>query len=95
LAQELKGKTVIDVSNNIDFGTGVATLAFTDRSMGEAVQSWLPDSHVVKTLNITPAAMTVQPSESGIVPAIGWVSGNDSGAKQQVTALLAGRRSLI
>lgn len=88
LTQELKGKTIIDVSNNIDFSTGVAALAFTDRSMGEAVQSWLPDSHVVKTLNITPAAMMVQPSESGIIPAIGWLSGNGRGAKQQVAALL-------
>jgi len=87
LASELKGKTVIDVSNNINFG-GLPKMAFTDQSLGEALQSWLPESNIVKTLNIAPAAMMVNPAESGITPAVGWISGNNEGAKQQVTTLL-------
>jgi predicted dinucleotide-binding enzyme len=87
LARELQRKTVIDVSNNIEFDS-VPKLAFTDKSMGERVQSWLPESSIVKTLNITPAAMMVNPVESGIIPAVGWVSGNNKDAKQQVEALL-------
>jgi len=87
LARELQGKTVIDVSNNIEFDA-VPKLAFTDQSMGERVQSWLPESNVVKTLNITPAAMMVNPTKSAITPAVGWVSGNDRNAKQRVETLL-------
>ena len=56
--------------------------------MGEVIQSWLPEAHVVKTLNITPAPMMVHPIQSGIVPAVGWVSGNSNGAKQKVIALV-------
>lgn len=88
LATELKGKTIMDVSNNIDFGKVPPKMAFTDQSMGEALQSWLPESNVVKTLNITPAAMMVNPAENGIIPAIGWVSGDNAKAKQQVVELL-------
>lgn len=88
LAEELRGKTIVDVSNNIEFGKMPPSLAFTDRTMGEALQLWLPASNVVKTLNITPAAMMVRPADSGIVPAIGWVSGNNDTAKQQVVTLL-------
>lgn len=88
LVEELRGKTIIDVSNNIEFGNVPPRLAFTDRTMGEALQSWLPASNIVKTLNITPAAMMVRPADSGIVLAIGWVSGNDDTAKQQTVTLL-------
>ncbi|HTE58601.1 MAG TPA: NAD(P)-binding domain-containing protein [Verrucomicrobiae bacterium] len=88
LALELESKTIIDVSNNTDFGKVPPKMAFTDRSMGESIQSWLPESNVVKTLNITPAGMMINPGESGITPAVGWVSGNNEGAKQQVAALL-------
>lgn len=54
----------------------------------KAVQEWLPNSHVVKTLNLTPAPMMVDPGAIGIVPAIMWVAGNDSNAKTEVKNLL-------
>ena len=87
LAGKLKGKVLIDVSNNMTF-TGQPALAFTDKSMGEYIQEAIPNAFVVKTLNITPAAMMVNPHQSGITPAIGWVSGNDESAKQTVSSLL-------
>lgn len=76
----LKGKTLIDLSNNIVF-EGLPKLAFTDISMGELIQSWVPDTHVVKTLNITPTAIMVNPEQQGIVPSAMWVSGNSPQAK--------------
>lgn len=85
-ASDLAGKTVIDPSNNIEFGAP-PKLAFTDLSMGESVQRLLPGAHVVKTLTIVPAAMMVNPSRSNIPP-IQWIAGNDQAAKEQVTALL-------
>ena len=87
LTHELNNKTIIDVNNNIEFEK-LPKLAFTQKSMGESIQSWLQESHIVKTLNIVPAPMMVNPIQSGIVPAIGWVSGNSADAKQQVTGLL-------
>lgn len=84
--EDLAGKAVIDPSNNIEFSTP-PKLAFTDSSMGELIQRWLPSAHVVKTLNIVPSSSMVNPNLSEIPP-IQWVSGDDQAAKEQVTALL-------
>lgn len=84
--QDLVGKAVIDPSNNIEFATP-PKLAFTDNSMGELIQRWLPRAHVVKTLNIVPSSSMVNPNLSELPP-IQWVSGDDQTAKEQVTALL-------
>lgn len=83
---DLAGKAVIDPSNNIEFGM-LPKLAFTDHSMGEMVQRWLPNAHVVKTLTLIPAAMMVNPRLSHIPP-IQWIAGDDQAAKEQVTDLL-------
>ena len=83
----LAGKILIDVSNNITFGDK-PTLAFRDKSMGEYVQESVPQTHVIKTLNITPAAMMTDPHQSGINPAVGWVAGNNADAKQLVSGLV-------
>lgn len=85
-ASDLASKTVIDPSNNIEFGAP-PKLAFTDLSMGESVQRWLPGAHVVKTLTLVPAAMMVNPHMSNIPP-IQWIAGDDQPAKEQVTDLL-------
>ncbi|HVI69427.1 MAG TPA: NAD(P)-binding domain-containing protein [Magnetospirillaceae bacterium] len=87
LKDTLKGKVIIDVSNNITFSERTA-LAFTDKSMGEYVQAIVPEAAVVKTLNITPAAMMVDPHQSDINPAIGWVAGNSTDAKEKVSLLV-------
>ena len=87
LAHDLRAKVIIDVSNNITFGDQ-PKLAFTDKSVGEYVQQLLPDSYVVKTLNITPAPMMVNPLQSGIDPAIGWIAGDSLDAKRTVIGLL-------
>lgn len=85
-ASDLAGKTVIDPSNNIEFGVP-PKLAFTDLTMGELVQRLLPSAHVVKTLTLVPAALMVNPSQSNIPP-IQWIAGDDHVAKEQVTDLL-------
>lgn len=86
-AQTLVGKVLIDLSNNIEFGT-VPRLAFHDRTMGELIQEWLPETHVVKTLNALPAALMVNPAARGVVPSAMWVAGNQPAAKATVTTLL-------
>ncbi len=87
LQEILQDKLLIDVSNNINFGDKPG-LAFSDKSMGEYIQALLPHTSVVKTLNITPAAMMVNPHQSGISPAISWVSGNNADANQAVSELV-------
>lgn len=87
LQKVLSGKVLIDVSNNINFGDRPA-MAFSDKSMGEYIQELLPHTSVVKTLNITPAAMMTNPHQSGISSAIGWVSGNSVDAKRIVSELV-------
>jgi len=82
------GKTVIDVTNPLDFSTGVLRLdiGHTD-SAGEAIQRCLPGAKVVKALNIVTAATMVNPSYAGGDPDM-FIGGDDEGAKQQVTQIL-------
>ncbi|SNC66977.1 hypothetical protein SAMN06265337_1794 [Hymenobacter gelipurpurascens] len=82
------GKTVIDLTNPLDFSQGMPPKLFvgiTD-SLGEQVQRALPGAHVVKTLNLVNVAQMVDPASSG-EPDM-FVCGDDAGAKDQVTKLL-------
>jgi predicted dinucleotide-binding enzyme len=88
-AQNLAGKTLADVSNPLDFSKGfppTLTVCNSD-SVAEQIQSAFPEAKVVKTLNTMTATVMVNP---GLVPGEHdvFVSGNDAGAKAQVTDLL-------
>ncbi|HLK96197.1 MAG TPA: NAD(P)-binding domain-containing protein [Hymenobacter sp.] len=83
------GKTVIDLTNPLDFSRGMPPTLFvglTD-SLGEQVQRVLPRAHVVKTLNIVSVMQMINPASTGGEPDM-FVCGNDTGAKEQVTQLL-------
>lgn len=83
------GKTVIDVSNPLDFSQGKSPTLFTglNDSLGEQVQRFLPKANVVKTLNIVNCEVMVNPS---IVPGGPdmFVCGNNADAKEQVSGIL-------
>ena len=88
-AKHLEGKVLIDVANALDFSNGMPpslAVANTD-SVGEQIQRELPKTRVVKTLNTMTTAVMVNPR---LVPGDHdvFVSGNDAGAKAQVTELL-------
>jgi predicted dinucleotide-binding enzyme len=88
-ARNLEGKTLVDVSNPLDFSKGMPpafTVCNTD-SLGEQIQRAFPTAHVVKSLNTVTAAVMVEPS---IIPGVHdmFVSGNDAKAKAQVMNLL-------
>lgn len=84
----LKDNVVVDVTNPLVFGDGPPTLALSgDDSAGEQVQRWLPDSHVVKTLNHVGHAHMVHPDFPGGPPDM-FLCGNDAEAKTQVAGLL-------
>jgi predicted dinucleotide-binding enzyme len=88
-AVNLDGKTLVDVSNPLDFSNGfppTLTICNTE-SVAERIQAAFPAAKVVKTLNTVTAAVMVNPSlVSGDHDV--FLSGNDAAAKAQVTELL-------
>jgi predicted dinucleotide-binding enzyme len=88
-ADNLAGKTLVDVSNPLDFSQGMPpTLSVSNRdSLGEQIQRAYPDTQVVKALNTMNCAVMVDPS---LVPAPHdvFLCGDDTEAKEQVRELL-------
>lgn len=88
-AENLKGKTLVDISNPLDFSKGMPPSLFvcnTD-SLAEQIQRTFPDVKVVKSLNTTNCNIMVNPSllhgEHDM-----FLCGNDADAKAQVTDIL-------
>jgi predicted dinucleotide-binding enzyme len=88
VAGSLTGKTVVDVSNPLDFSKGMPpSLSICNtNSLGEEVQKAVPAAKVVKTLNIVNCGVMVDPAKGGHPTML--LCGNDAGAKSKVTALL-------
>lgn len=87
-AENLKGKTVIDLTNPLDFSNGTPP-RFTStvgNSLGERVQKLLPDAHVVKGFNSIGAAIMVDPIFDGQAATL-VIAGDDDDAKKTVTTL--------
>ncbi len=89
-AANLAGKVLIDVANPLDFSQGMPpTLTFVnDTSLGEEIQTAVPEARVVKTLNTVNAAVMVSPGDLA-EPTDIFVAGNDEAAKAEVAELLA------
>ena len=90
-AQNLKGKVLIDIANPLDMSKGMPpTLSVCNNdSLGEQIQRQFPEAKVVKTLNTLTCSLMVNPSllkgEHDV-----FMSGNDPGAKAQVSDILKG-----
>ena len=86
-AENFAGKTVIDVTNPLDFSSMPPKLAVgcTD-SAGETVQRALPDAKVVKAFNIVGNTLMVHPEFPGGRPTM-FICGNDEGAKKTVDGI--------
>lgn len=86
---ELSGKIVIDVTNPLVYNDDQPPeLAVGhDMSGGELVQQSLPDSHVVKALNIVNHAHMVAPKYKEGTPTM-FICGNNQSAITHVTDLL-------
>jgi predicted dinucleotide-binding enzyme len=90
-AANLKGKTIIDVSNPLDFSKGMPPSLHghlsNTTSVGEEIQKAFPESKVVKTLNTVNCLLMVDASlvkgEHDI-----FVCGNDDKAKDTVKDIL-------
>jgi hypothetical protein len=89
-AAALAGKTLMDISNPLDFSQGFPpTLSVCNLdSLGEQIQQALPKTKVVKTLNTVSAFLMVDPGALAGADHSMFVAGNDDGAKAQVTGYL-------
>ena len=88
--ENFSGKVVIDAMNPLDVSGGFPpklSIAGED-SLGERVQRTVPDANVVKAFNIIGNPYFVDPSFSEGRPTM-LIAGNDAGAKQTVTDVLA------
>ncbi|MBO0939064.1 NAD(P)-binding domain-containing protein [Fibrella sp. HMF5335] len=89
-AQAVAGKTIIDISNPLDFSKGMPPTLSTvnDDSFGEKLQRAFPDAHVVKTLNTMWCGLMVNPAMLADGDHTVFMSGNDAGAKTQAKRIL-------
>ncbi len=83
------GKTVIDISNPLDFSNGMPPSMFicNTNSLGEEVQKLIPDAYVVKTLNIVNCEVMVNANKSNGDPTM-FMSGNNQEAKSAASKIL-------
>lgn len=88
-ADNLAGKTLLDIANPLDFSAGMppSLNPVNTDSLGEQIQRAFPEAKVVKTLNTMNAQVMVDPAR---VPGEHhvFVSGNDADAKKAATELL-------
>ncbi|MGH2397512.1 MAG: NADPH-dependent F420 reductase, partial [bacterium] len=88
--RNLNGKLLIDISNPLDFSKGMppSLLVSNTDSLGEQIQRAFPEVKVVKTLNTVSARVMINPKQVAEGNHDIFVSGNDAGAKTQVTDIL-------
>jgi predicted dinucleotide-binding enzyme len=90
-AGNLKGKTVIDVTNPIADAPPVnGVLKFftsLDNSLMEQLQAALPEARFVKAFSSVGNALMVNPDFGGIKPTM-FICGNDANAKKEVGKIL-------
>ena len=86
----LAGKTVIDTGNFLDHSSGFPphSSASQDNSLAAQIQKRFPEAHIVKSLNTMTNSVMINPAS---VPGdhVVFVSGNDSGAKDETMVLLS------
>jgi predicted dinucleotide-binding enzyme len=82
------GKTLIDVTNPLDFSKGMPPGLFvgTSDSLGERIQRKVPKAKVVKAFNTISAVQMVDPKLKGAAPKL-LIAGNDAKAKKQVEGI--------
>jgi hypothetical protein len=90
--KDLKGKILIDVSNPLDFGSGMPPGLLPEfsntSSLGEAIQNTFPSMKVVKTLNTMWSGLMVNPSMLNAGDHNAFICGNDNTAKAEVKKIL-------
>ena len=84
-----EGKTVIDLTNPLDFSNGIPPgfTASVGNSLGEQVQNALPNANVVKAFNTIGVAVMTDPVFDGET-ATHFIAGNSETGKAEATELI-------
>jgi predicted dinucleotide-binding enzyme len=85
-AGSMDGKTVVDLTNPVDFSTFDALAVPADSSAAAELQAKLPGAHVVKAFN-TNFAATLATGTVGDHPTTVVIAGDDDDAKAELVAL--------
>ncbi|GAA3012291.1 NADPH-dependent F420 reductase [Microbacterium aurantiacum] len=85
---QLDGKTVVDVTNPVDFATFDSLTVAPDSSAAVELQQALPGAKIVKAFN-TNFAATLFSGEVGGVPTTVVLAGDDDEAKAQLTEVVS------
>lgn len=87
--ENFNGKTVIDLSNPMDFSGGVPPkfTATVGNSLGEIVQRALPDANVVKAFNTIGVAVMTEPVFAGEA-ATHFIAGDNDAAKAEAAEII-------
>lgn len=89
-ATQLTGKTVVDITNPVDFSTFDSLVVPAGSSLTAQIQEKLPQSSVVKAFN-TNFAATLASGKVGDLPTTVLVAGDDAAAKSGlISAIEAG-----
>lgn len=88
LSGSLKGKTLWDTTNPLDFSTGAPRLAIVGHdSLGERIQKAAPEARVVKVFNTVGNALMFKPKLAGGPPTM-FIAGNHDETKKQTATML-------
>ena len=85
--EQLRGKTVVDITNPIDYGAGDRLVTPAESSAAEEIADRVPDAKVVKAFNTTFAGTLVAGRVDG-EPLDVFIAGDDEEAKRDVAALV-------
>jgi len=92
---QFAGKTVVDITNPLDFSTFDSLVVPAVGSAAAEIQAKLPESHVLKAFNTTFAATLASKQLGGVATTV-LVAGDDTDAKTAlVEAITAGGVSAI
>lgn len=86
-ADRLAGKTIVDITNPLDFSTFDSLQVPTDASAAAGLAAALPQSAVLKAFN-TNFAATLGSGQVGEQPTTVLVAGDDGAAKRQLVDLV-------
>ncbi|CAM5428087.1 NADPH-dependent F420 reductase [Leifsonia shinshuensis] len=87
---QLAGKTVVDITNPIDFATFDGLTVPADSSAAATIAAALPESRVLKAFNTTFAA-TLASGTIGAQTTTVLIAGDDEEAKAELAALIRAR----
>lgn len=87
-AGQLDGKTVVDITNPLNFETFDSLVVPSDSSATATIAAVLPNSAVVKAFNTTFAATLATKQVGDAAQTTVLLAGDDQAAKQQLAALI-------